>query len=148
MLFVITSHYSYMFDTSTVLTFPREYLTAGIGRLGVSFFFMISGALAYLSLRKYAAHEYYLRRVYSVLIPYNIAYFGMALLLLALGCSLPIPAIRWSRLAPTAPARCWICCPRCSASTTICTAFMKLRRCTLPESGLSAASSCCMSFHR
>lgn len=51
-LFVITSHYSYMFDTSTVLTFPREYLTAGIGRLGVSFFFMISGALAYLSLSR------------------------------------------------------------------------------------------------
>ncbi|WP_329600594.1 acyltransferase family protein [Citrobacter koseri] len=46
-LLVVTSHYSYMFDTSTVLTFPREYLTGGIGRLGVSFFFMISGALAY-----------------------------------------------------------------------------------------------------
>ncbi|MEG2828578.1 MAG: acyltransferase, partial [Edwardsiella sp. (in: enterobacteria)] len=90
-LFVITSHYSYMFDSSTVLTFPREYLTAGIGRLGVSFFFMISGALAYLSLRKYAAPEYYLRRVYSVLIPYNIAYFGMALLLLALGVFFTYP---------------------------------------------------------
>ncbi len=37
-LMVITSHYAYMFDTSALITFPREYLTGGIGRLGVSFF--------------------------------------------------------------------------------------------------------------
>ena len=83
-LLVVTSHYSYMFDTSTVLTFPREYLTGGLGRLGVSFFFMISGALAYLSLRKYSVQEYYLKRVYSILLPYNIAYFSMAILFLIL----------------------------------------------------------------
>ncbi|WP_370560431.1 acyltransferase family protein [Edwardsiella tarda] len=100
-LFVITSHYSYMFDTSSVLTFPREYLTAGIGRLGVSFFFMISGALAYLSLRKYAAGEYYLRRVYSVLIPYNIAYFGMALLLLALSAFFIYPNNPLAEVGPS-----------------------------------------------
>ena len=83
-LMVITSHYSYMFDTSTVLTFPREYLTSGIGRLGVSFFFMISGALSYLSLNKYNAREFYRRRILSVLVPYNVVYFFMGGLLLLL----------------------------------------------------------------
>ena len=89
---VIISHYSYMFDTSTVLTFPRTYLTAGIGRLGVSFFFMISGALAYLSLTKYDMREFYRRRLFSVLVPYNIVYFFMGVLLLILSTVFLYPA--------------------------------------------------------
>jgi|GEM_PF-1589748 len=84
-LLVITSHYSYMFDTSPLLTFPRDYLTGGIGRLGVSFFFMISGALSYLALSKYDIREFYRRRIFSVLVPYNIVYFFMGFLLLLLG---------------------------------------------------------------
>ncbi|MBL5884913.1 acyltransferase [Lelliottia amnigena] len=84
-LLVITSHYAYMFDTSPLITFPREYLTGGIGRLGVSLFFMISGALAYVSLTRYTAREYYVKRACSVLIPYNIVYFTAGLTLLALG---------------------------------------------------------------
>lgn len=83
-LLVITSHYSYMFDNSTVLYFPREYLTGGIGRLGVSLFFMISGALTYLSLRSSTTLEYYRRRAISVLVPYNITWIFMGLLILAL----------------------------------------------------------------
>lgn len=84
-LMVITSHYAYMFDTSALITFPHEYLTGGIGRLGVSFFFMISGALAYVSLTRYSLSEYYVRRTCSVLIPYNIVYFTTGLILLVLG---------------------------------------------------------------
>ncbi|WP_050863411.1 acyltransferase family protein [Enterobacter kobei] len=84
-LLVITSHYAYMFDASTLITFPREYLTGGIGRLGVSIFFMISGALAYVSLTRYSLREYYIRRTCSVLIPYNMVYFTAALILLVLG---------------------------------------------------------------
>ncbi|MBL5901502.1 acyltransferase [Lelliottia amnigena] len=84
-LLVITSHYAYMFDASTLITFPREYLTGGIGRLGVSLFFMISGALAYVSLARYTLREYYVRRTCSVLIPYNMVYFTAALILLVLG---------------------------------------------------------------
>jgi peptidoglycan/LPS O-acetylase OafA/YrhL len=84
-LLVITSHYAYMFDNSTLITFPREYLTGGIGRLGVSIFFMISGALAYVSLTRYSLREYYVRRTCSVLIPYNMVYFTAALILLVLG---------------------------------------------------------------
>lgn len=84
-LLVITSHYAYMFDVSTLITFPREYLTSGIGRLGVSLFFMISGALAYVSLTRYSLLEYYARRACSVLIPYNMVYFTAALILLVLG---------------------------------------------------------------
>ncbi|MCT4702069.1 acyltransferase [Enterobacteriaceae bacterium H20N1] len=90
-LFVIASHYGYMFDNSPTMTFPREYLTSGIGRLGVSFFFMISGALACLSLQKYATREYYVRRIYSVLVPYNIVYFAMAVLFLVLGAYFSYP---------------------------------------------------------
>lgn len=84
-LLVITSHYGYMFDTSPLLTFPREYLTGGLGRLGVSLFFMISGALAYVSLNRYTLREYYVKRACSVLIPYNIVYFAAGLTLLSLG---------------------------------------------------------------
>ena len=84
-LVVITSHYAYMFDNRTLITFPREYLTGGIGRLGVSIFFMISGALAYVSLTRYSLREYYVRRTCSVLIPYNMVYFTAALILLVLG---------------------------------------------------------------
>ena len=84
-LLVITSHYAYMFDASTLITFPREYLTGGIGRLGVSVFFMISGSLAYVSLTRYSLREYYIRRTCSVLIPYNMVYFTAALMLLVLG---------------------------------------------------------------
>ena len=84
-LLVITSHYAYMFDASTLITFPREYLTGGIGRLGVSIFFMISGALAYVSLTRYSLRVYYIRRTCSVLITYNMVYFTAALILLVLG---------------------------------------------------------------
>ncbi|QLA06967.1 acyltransferase [Enterobacter ludwigii] len=84
-LLVITSHYAYMFDASTLITFPRKYLTGGIGRLGVSLFFMISGALAYVSLTRYSLREYYVRRACSVLIPYNMVYLTAALILLVLG---------------------------------------------------------------
>ncbi|TBL65028.1 acyltransferase [Hafnia alvei] len=84
-LLVITSHYAYMFDSSETLILPREFLTGGIGRLGVSFFFMISGGMAYLSLQKYATKDYYVRRVISILLPYNVVYFFMAVLLLAMG---------------------------------------------------------------
>ncbi|WP_235423977.1 acyltransferase family protein [Citrobacter koseri] len=90
-IFVITSHYAYMFDNSTLLTFPRHYLTGGVGRLGVSFFFIISGALAYLSLRRYSVREFYLKRICSVLVPYNIVYFTVAFLLLVLAEWFTIP---------------------------------------------------------
>ncbi|MCY1700948.1 acyltransferase family protein [Lelliottia sp. SL45] len=84
-LLVITSHYAYMFDASILIAFPREYLTGGIGRLGVSLFFMISGALAYVSLTRYSLSEYYVRRTCSVLIPYNVVYFTAGLALIVLG---------------------------------------------------------------
>ncbi|QLA06274.1 acyltransferase family protein [Enterobacter ludwigii] len=74
-----------MFDSSTRITFPREYLTGGVGRLGVSLFFMISGALEYISLKRYNLREYYVKRACSVLIPYNIVYFITGLTLLLLG---------------------------------------------------------------
>lgn len=83
-LLVITSHYAYMFDVSDILSFPRTYLTGGIGRLGVSFFFMISGGMAYLSLKKYSTKIYYFRRVISILVPYNVVYLLMAILLIIL----------------------------------------------------------------
>lgn len=84
-LFVFISHFSYYFLEGNLQHIGNS--VAGItGRLGVSIFFAVSGYLvAHTLYQKEILSLFYIKRAVRVLIPYNVAYFFMGFIMVALG---------------------------------------------------------------
>ncbi|WP_075207069.1 acyltransferase family protein [Franconibacter helveticus] len=84
-ILVFISHYSFPFQYGN-LSLIGDSLTGLTGRVGVSIFFAVSGYLAAHSLsKKDSSTIFYLKRAIRVLAPYNIAYFFISSILIALG---------------------------------------------------------------
>ncbi|WP_110876054.1 acyltransferase family protein [Franconibacter helveticus] len=84
-ILVFISHFSYYFLEGSLSSAGHD--VAGMtGRFAVNIFFGVSGYLVAHSLsQKDALSLFYIKRAIRVLIPYNVAYFFMGFLMVALG---------------------------------------------------------------
>lgn len=82
---VFISHFSYYFLEGNLSSIGNEI--AGVtGRFAVNIFFAVSGYLVAHSLcKKDPLSLFYIKRAVHVLVPYNIAYFFMGFIMVALG---------------------------------------------------------------
>ncbi|HHO9698854.1 TPA: acyltransferase family protein [Citrobacter braakii] len=82
--FIIIYHYFYYMNPLSGKYEIIKYLGEGFGEIGVSFFLILSGALSYISLRKYPTIKFYKKRALSILIPYNVSYMVIGIVLVFL----------------------------------------------------------------
>lgn len=82
--FIIIYHYFYYMKPLSGKYEIIKYLGEGFGEIGVSFFLILSGALSYISLRRYSTFKFYKKRTLSILIPYNVSYILMGIILVFL----------------------------------------------------------------
>lgn len=93
-MFVIVYHFAFYLRPIENKFYFIHLFNDGWGEIGVSFFFIMSGSLSYLSLNRQDTYKFYANRGVSILVPYNVTYIIMGLLFLFMSEVLQMPGMQ------------------------------------------------------